>query len=174
MRKHKVIYHMLDDITELLEDAIPPLIKVQPTLSQPKSTQANPTCNPTPRPPPPRPLRQQDEPTGTAQVKQLFTITKKGVGKVKIAGCVVTEGKLLIQPNHLFRVLREVEEEDGATSTKIIHQSRPGRATLQYYQDEVNEVNYGSDCGVGVGYDDLQEGDVVECFERVSVKQRLV
>ena len=63
-------------MTELLVDAIPPLIK--------------------------------DEPAGQALVKQLFTITKKGVGKVKIAGCVVTEGKVKFQPcfSDVYRLVR--------------------------------------------------------------------
>ena len=123
---------MLDDITELLVDAIPPLMK--------------------------------DEPAGKAQVKQIFTVTQKGLGKVMIAGCMVTEGKLLAA--HRFRVLR-----DGESAPIFV--SKPGGATLQHHKDQVAEIKQGFECGIGIGFDDLQEGDVLECFQQIAVKQAL-
>lgn len=39
-------------------------------------------------------LLSQDDFKGKAEVKQLFNISVKGAGKAKIAGCLVTEGKL--------------------------------------------------------------------------------
>ena len=62
------------------------------------------------------------------------------------------------------RVIREGE---------VIYESKAGTATLRHFKDIVPEVRHGTECGVGVGFDDVQPGDILECFDTVSVKQSL-
>ena len=47
-------------------------------------------------------------------------------------------------------------------------------SSLRRFQDEVNEVRAGMDCGMGVkNYNDIREGDQIEVFERVQVQRTL-
>ncbi len=49
-----------------------------------------------------------------------------------------------------------------------------GIASLKRFKDDVREVTAGYECGLGVaGFDDLQEGDVIECFEAKQVAAKL-
>ena len=46
--------------------------------------------------------------------------------------------------------------------------------SLRRFKDDVQEVKSGTECGIGVsGYDDVQPGDQIECFERVQVERKL-
>ncbi|MDE2581091.1 MAG: translation initiation factor IF-2, partial [Rhodospirillales bacterium] len=86
---------------------------------------------------------------GYAEVRQVFTITKVG----KVAGCMVTEG--LVKRGAGVRVLRE-----GV----VIHNGELSQ--LKRFKDDVREVARGYECGLSFSnFHDLQEGDVVECFE---------
>ena len=86
---------------------------------------------------------------GYAKIKKVFKITKVG----KIAGCEITEG--VVKKNIKVRLLRD---------NVVIHEG--DLATLKHHQKEVDEVKEGTDCGMSlVNYEDIKEGDLIECFE---------
>ncbi|MDP0490000.1 MAG: translation initiation factor IF-2 [Verrucomicrobiota bacterium JB023] len=84
---------------------------------------------------------------GHAEVKQVFKV-KKG----RAAGCYITDGKVARTAH--ARVLRDgTPVFDGKMST------------LRRYQDEVEEVKMGLECGIRLGdFNDYEEGDVIECY----------
>jgi translation initiation factor IF-2 len=46
--------------------------------------------------------------------------------------------------------------------------------SLKRFQDDVTEVRAGTECGIGVkNYNDVQEGDQIECYSRVEVARTL-
>jgi translation initiation factor IF-2 len=97
----------------------------------------------------------QDVTIGHARVLQLFKL-RRGM----IAGCTVTDG--LIKRNALARILR-----NGAqvlSSTKV--------NTLRRFTEDVAEVRTGFECGLGLAEGDelLQEGDVIEFYEKRRVR----
>jgi len=86
---------------------------------------------------------------GYAKIKKVFKITKVG----KIAGCEITEG--VVKRNIKVRLLRD---------NVVIHEGE--LATLKHHQKEVDEVKEGTECGMSlVNYEDIKEGDLIECFE---------
>ncbi|QDH16546.1 translation initiation factor IF-2 [Swingsia samuiensis] len=86
---------------------------------------------------------------GYAEIRQVFNITKVG----KVAGCYVTEG--LVKRGAGVRLLRE---------NVVIHEGELSQ--LKRFKDDVKEVARGYECGLSfAGYNDLREGDVVECYE---------
>jgi translation initiation factor IF-2 len=73
----------------------------------------------------------------------------------------VTDGKL--SRNNLIRVIR-----DGI----VVYSGELG--SLKRFKDEVKEVTKGYECGLNVNkFNDIQEGDVIEAYEEVEVKQTL-
>ncbi len=99
----------------------------------------------------------KEEVTGTAEVRELFKISKVGT----IAGCMVVSGKIL--RNGKIRIIRDsVVIFDGEL------------ATLKRFKDDVKEVAKGYDCGMQIkNYNDLKEGDVFECYQQIEVKKTL-
>nr|WP_298798614.1 translation initiation factor IF-2 [uncultured Acetobacter sp.] len=86
---------------------------------------------------------------GYAEIRKVFEITKVG----KVAGCYVTEG--VVKRGCGVRLLR-----DGV----VIHEG--DLSQLKRFKDDVKEVAKSYECGLSfAGYNDLREGDVVECFE---------
>jgi translation initiation factor IF-2 len=86
---------------------------------------------------------------GYAEIRQVFNITKTG----KVAGCYVTEG--LVKRGAGVRLLRD---------NVVIHQGELSQ--LKRFKDDVREVARGYECGLSfAGFQDLQVGDVVECYE---------
>ncbi|HQT63022.1 MAG: translation initiation factor IF-2 [Acidocella sp. 20-57-95] len=86
---------------------------------------------------------------GYAEIRQVFTITKTG----KVAGCYVTEG--LVKRGSGVRLLRD---------NVVIHQGELSQ--LKRFKDDVKEVARGYECGLSfAGFQDLQVGDMVECYE---------
>ena len=86
---------------------------------------------------------------GYAEIRKVFDITKTG----KVAGCYITEG--LVKRGAGVRLLRE-----GV----VIHNGQLSQ--LKRFKDDVREVARGYECGLSfAGYNDLKEGEVVECFE---------
>ncbi|NHN89674.1 translation initiation factor IF-2 [Acetobacter conturbans] len=86
---------------------------------------------------------------GYAEIRQVFNITKVG----KVAGSYITEG--VVKRGCGVRLLR-----DGV----VIHEG--DLSQLKRFKDDVKEVARGYECGLSfAGYNDLREGDVVECFE---------
>jgi len=46
--------------------------------------------------------------------------------------------------------------------------------SLRRHQDDVKEVNTGTECGIGVkDYDDVQPGDLIEVFTRTEIERKL-
>lgn len=94
---------------------------------------------------------------GLAEVKQVFRAPKIGA----IAGCLVVEG--FVKRNNPIRVLRD---------NVVIFEGQ--LESLRRHKDDVNEVRAGTECGIGVkDYNDVQEGDQIECFERIEVARSL-
>jgi translation initiation factor IF-2 len=90
---------------------------------------------------------------GYAQIRKVFDITKAG----KVAGCMVTEG--LVRRGAGVRLLRD---------NIVIHEGELSQ--LKRFKDDVREVARGYECGLSfAGFQDLREGDVVECYERELV-----
>jgi len=85
---------------------------------------------------------------GQAQVRAIFKINKVGT----IAGCRVLQGEL--RRNTRIRVMRNgTKVFDGEVSS------------LKHEKDDVKEVRQGFECGVSLkGYNDLQEGDLLEAY----------
>ena len=94
---------------------------------------------------------------GSAEIREVFKITKVGT----IAGCFMLEGA--ISRNHKVRIIR-----DGI----VVYTG--GLSSLKRFKDDVKEVKKGFECGIAVNkFNDLKEGDTIEAFEEVEVKQTL-
>ena len=96
----------------------------------------------------------EDVEVGRAEVRALFRIPKKGT----VAGTQVISGKAM--RNVKVRVIR---------GSEVLHDGKV--ASLKRFTEDVQEVNTGFECGVGVdGFNDLVEGDILEFYktERVS------
>ena len=92
---------------------------------------------------------------GQAEVRKIFDLSKGG----RVAGCAVTTGRLVRGKMRLRRRGNLVYE--GVS------------LTLKRFQDEANEVRSGMECGVRLeGFDDYQEGDIIECYsvEKIAAK----
>ncbi|TAF77098.1 MAG: translation initiation factor IF-2 [Bacteroidetes bacterium] len=95
---------------------------------------------------------------GTAEVKEVFKIGKVGT----IAGCLLIEGNVKRQGAEV-RVVR------GGIVLKTSKFS-----SLKRFKDDVSEVKYGQDCGIGVeGFEDFEVGDLIEIFDKREVKRKL-
>jgi translation initiation factor IF-2 len=94
---------------------------------------------------------------GNALILQVFNITKVG----KVAGCKVTEG--VVKRGAKVRLLRD---------NVVIHEG--ALKTLKRMKDEVKEVREGFECGMAFeNYDNLADGDIIECFEIEEVARAL-
>ena len=94
---------------------------------------------------------------GYAEIRQVFNITKTG----KVAGCMITEG--MVRRGAKVRLLRDdVVIHEGALSQ------------LRRFKDDVREVKDGTECGMAFeNYQDIKEGDSIECFEVEEVAREL-
>jgi len=100
----------------------------------------------------------REEVIGHAEVREVFRVSKVGA----VAGCYVTDG--VIQRNALIRVTRDdiVIEHDRLLSS------------LKRFKDDAREVRAGMECGMSIdGYNDIQPGDILECYTTTEVKQTL-
>ena len=95
--------------------------------------------------------------TGEVEVKQVYKISKVGT----VAGAMVTDGK--VHRSDKARVVR-----DGI----VVHTAAIN--ALKRYKDDVKEVATGFECGISlVNFNDIQEGDIIETFTEIEVKQTL-
>ena len=93
---------------------------------------------------------------GTAEVRKVFSLSKGA----PVAGCIVTNGRLTRGKVRLLRRKNVIFE--GAVQT------------LRRFQDEVQEVRSGMECGIRLeGFSDYQEGDVIEGYVVEKVAQKL-
>ena len=94
---------------------------------------------------------------GNASILETFNITKVG----RVAGCQVTEG--VVRRGAKVRLIRD---------DVVIHEGT--LSTLKRFKDEVKEVQVGQECGMAFeNYQDIQAGDVIECFEVEEVARTL-
>ncbi len=99
----------------------------------------------------------EEKVVGTAEIRETFKITKVGT----IAGCYVQDGK--INRNNKVRIIR-----DGI----VMYSGNLG--SLKRFKDDVKDVTKGYECGLNIDkFNDIREGDIVEAFEEVEVKQTL-
>jgi len=94
---------------------------------------------------------------GNAAIREVFNITRVG----KVAGCMVTDG--VVRRGAKVRLLRD---------NVVIHEG--ALKTLKRFKDEVREVREGYECGMAFeNYENIQVGDVIECFEVEEVARAL-
>lgn len=94
---------------------------------------------------------------GLAEVKQNFPISKGG----NVAGCLVTQGR--IERKGRVRILRR---------KNVIFEG--GITTLRRFQDDVNEVRTGLECGIRLeGFNDYEPGDIIEVYQIEKIPQKL-
>jgi translation initiation factor IF-2 len=92
---------------------------------------------------------------GNAHILQIFMVSKVG----KVAGCRVMDG--VVQRGANVRLIRD---------NVVIHEGRLSQ--LKHLKDDVREVTAGHECGMSFeSYQDMREGDVIECY-RVETVQR--
>ena len=93
---------------------------------------------------------------GSAEVRQIFELSKGGA----VAGCAVTLGRIVKGKVRVMRKKNLLYE--GVT------------LSLRRFQDEVNEVRTGLECGIRIdGFNEFQIGDAIECYITEKVKQAL-
>ncbi len=99
----------------------------------------------------------REENTATVEVRQVYKITKVGT----VAGAFVLDGK--IHRSDKVRVIRDgIVVFTGAINA------------LKRFKDDVKEVSTNFDCGISiVNYNDIREGDILEAFTEIEVKQKL-
>ena len=94
---------------------------------------------------------------GQADIREVFNITRVG----RVAGCRVIEG--VVRRGAGVRLLRD---------NIVIHEGR--LATLKRFKEEQREVREGFECGMSFeSYQDIQIGDVIECYETEEVQRTL-
>ncbi len=94
---------------------------------------------------------------GYAEILQIFNISKAG----KVAGCRVSEG--IVRRGSGVRLLRD---------NVVIHEGT--LSILKRFKDEVPEVKQGMECGMAfANYQDIREGDQIECFQVELIERRL-
>ncbi|WP_294156379.1 translation initiation factor IF-2 [uncultured Clostridium sp.] len=93
---------------------------------------------------------------GTAEVRETYKISNVGT----IAGCYVKDGKL--RRNAEVRIIRE-----GI----VIFEST--LSSLKRFKDDAKEVAAGYECGLSIEkFNDIKEGDLVECFVMEAVQRK--
>ena len=93
---------------------------------------------------------------GIAEVRNVFKVPKFG----SIAGCMVTEGRIIRSGDAQARLLRD---------HVVVYEGKIG--SLRRFKDDVSEVKSGFECGIGFEkFNDLKIGDLIEVFtmERVA------
>jgi translation initiation factor IF-2 len=98
----------------------------------------------------------KDVTLGVAEVRKIFELSKG----TPVAGCMVTSGRI-VKGKVRIRRRKEIIYE-GLTQS------------LRRFQDEVNEVRAGMECGIRIeGFGEYQVGDAIECYTTEKVAQKL-
>jgi translation initiation factor IF-2 len=98
----------------------------------------------------------KDVTLGVAEVRKIFELSKGA----PVAGCMVTSGRIV---KGKVRVRRRKE---------IIYEGLT--QSLRRFQDEVNEVRAGMECGIRIeGFSEIQTGDAIECYTVEKIAQKL-
>jgi translation initiation factor IF-2 len=86
---------------------------------------------------------------GTAEIREIFRVPRVG----NVAGSIVRSGT--ITRNSKARLVRDgVVVSDNLTVD-----------SLRRFKEDATEVREGFECGIGIGYNDIKLGDVIETFE---------
>ncbi len=94
---------------------------------------------------------------GKAEVRMIISVSKHG----KIAGSYVLDGKIVRSAK--VRLKRKNQELFVGSI-----------GSLKRFKDDAKEVTAGYECGIGLdGFGDVQEGDILECFELKEVEAKL-
>jgi translation initiation factor IF-2 len=94
---------------------------------------------------------------GSAEIRTLFSVTKTG----RVAGCMIKEG--VIRRGAKARLLRD---------NVMIYTGN--LKSLRRFKEEVREVKEGYECGIALeNYQDIREGDTIECFEVEEIARQL-
>jgi translation initiation factor IF-2 len=94
--------------------------------------------------------------TGVAEIRKVFELSKGG----NVAGCMVSSGRINKGKVRVMRRKNLVYE--GLTQS------------LRRFQDEVNEVRAGMECGIRIdGFNEFQTGDTIECYSVEKVAPKL-
>ncbi len=95
--------------------------------------------------------------TANIEVREVFKISKIGT----VAGSYVLDGN--VKRSHKIRVLRDFV---------VIHEGEI--SALKRFKDDVQEVKFGYECGISIkNFNDLEVGDIIECYELKEVKRTL-
>jgi translation initiation factor IF-2 len=86
---------------------------------------------------------------GTAEIREIFRVPRAG----NIAGSIVRSGT--INRGSKARLVR-----DGVVVSESLTVD-----SLRRFKEDVTEVREGFECGVGIGYNDIHIGDVIETYE---------
>ena len=95
----------------------------------------------------------EERDTGAAEIRALFKSSAVGT----IAGCMVTEGKVV--RNGKVRLLRD---NNVITADAKIE-------SLRHEKDDATEIKAGYECGMVLSYPDIQVGDIIQAYEEVEV-----
>jgi len=93
---------------------------------------------------------------GRAEVRQIFNVSKTGV----VAGCFISKGR--IPRDAVCKLIREKE---------IVFKGK--MSSLKHFKDDLKEAKEGFECGISLGFKDIQKGDLIEAVEIRKVARRL-
>ncbi len=100
----------------------------------------------------------REEVLGHAEVRAVFKVSKVG----SVAGCYVTNGT--VERDAYVRITRN----------DIVIENDRRLSQLKRFKDDAKEVRAGMECGMKIdGYDDIKEGDIIECYKQIQVKRTL-
>ena len=98
----------------------------------------------------------QEEILGKVEIRNTFKVPGVGI----VGGAYVQEGKVV--RNAEVRLVR-----DGI----VVHEGKI--SSLKRFKDDAKEVAQGYECGIGIeDYNDIKEGDIIECFHMVEIERK--
>lgn len=99
----------------------------------------------------------KEQVTASLEVRQVYRISKVGL----VAGAFVIDGK--VKRSDKARIIRDgIVKFDGEINA------------LKRFKDDVKEVSTNFECGISLtNCNDIQEGDMIETYEEIAVKQKL-
>ena len=99
----------------------------------------------------------KEEITAQVEVRQVYRISKVGL----VAGAYVVDGK--VSRTNKARLIR-----DGI----VIFTGEIN--ALKRFKDDVKEVSTNFECGISLtNCNDIREGDIIETFQEIEVRQKL-
>ena len=98
----------------------------------------------------------KEEILGKVEIRNTFKVPGVGI----VGGAYVQEGKVV--RNAEVRLVR-----DGI----VVHEGKI--SSLKRFKDDAKEVAQGYECGIGIeDYNDIKEGDIIECFHMVEIERK--